>query len=206
MHRFEPEVEINELEKRRNELLETTRHLNGDGSARLDETTYSSILDFTYPFAAESIDAEERADFLDGIRMQILHINDLIAELTTIVNRIESGEATVRDEQVKEVVLDRAFCNPFIPEKDEVVVFLSDKPSLNGSGGDNVEHSTWTGTKKEFAVMICEEYDLKKSQYPSLVDATRKLFSKHVFADRNWTVEKCYDLVRQVCPQESEKK
>lgn len=205
-HKFDPQIEIDLLEERKQELLETTRHLEGDYRARMDDTTYSGILDMVYPFAPEAITSDDRKEILEGIQQEIVEINRLIAEMTTVINRIASGPPSKDDRQIREVVLDRVFCDPFIREEDEVVLLLSDKPSLNGSRAKARPLPSWTGTKTEFAIKICEEYDANKNLYNGLADATRKLFVKHQFSDRNWTIAKCYDLVRQVCPQERERK
>ena len=55
----------------------------------------------------------------------------------------------------------------------------------------------WKMTKSEFARFIQETYNANKKDYKSLRDANNKLFEEYEFEDKNWTKEKCYDLVRQ---------
>ncbi len=55
----------------------------------------------------------------------------------------------------------------------------------------------WKKNKSEFARFVNEEYERNNEDYKSLRDASNKLFDEYEFEDKNWTKEKCYDLVRQ---------
>lgn len=60
-----------------------------------------------------------------------------------------------------------------------------------------VKKKKWNKNKSEFARLINEVYDKNKNNYKSLRDANNKLFDEYEFEDKNWTKEKCYELVKK---------
>ncbi|GEM_PF-4589000 len=68
------------------------------------------------------------------------------------------------------------------------------KKGVRGRGN----RKKWKGTKSEFALFVGQQYEKNNAAYSSLRAASYELFSQHVFEDKNWTKEKCYDLVRRM--------
>lgn len=97
------------------------------------------------------------------------------------LDQIENELKTYKDEVVQAYLIKNTNL-----EKDEIDIKLEKKPKKN-----------WKKNKSEFARFINEEYEKNNENYKSLRDASNKLFEEYKFDDKNWTKEKCYDLVRQ---------
>lgn len=74
---------------------------------------------------------------------------------------------------------------------------ISGKDVKNIIGDKNIVKEKWAGTKSEFAEKVKEEYENNPKKYKSKSDASNKMFEKYEFADKKWTKEKCYDMVRK---------
>lgn len=86
--------------------------------------------------------------------------------------------------------------------KDEIVqAYVLKNAKLIQKPTDKIkvqrQKKKWNKNKSEFARFVNETYDKERNKYKSLRDANNKLFEEYEFEDKNWTKEKCYDLVRQ---------